>query len=104
MIGNDRLFLAVLALATVEGDVRTRVCIAMRNIEVIRQNEFKTKPELWKRIEALKVATKGKGALVMNGRVILDAYESTAKPRQNKTYTKYAKEIFEIWMETCRES
>lgn len=104
MIGNDRLFMAVLALATVEGDVRKRVCIAMRNIEVIREDEFKAKPELWKRIEALKVSTKSNGAQVINQRVILDAYENTAKARQNKTYSRYAKEIFEIWMETCKES
>jgi len=96
--------MAVIALATGEGDVRKRVCIAMRNIEAIREDEFKAKFELWKRIEALKVVTKGNGALVINQRVILDAYENTAKARQNKTYSKYAKEIFEIWMETRKES
>lgn len=46
MIGNDRLYLAVRALATAEGYARARVCLAMDIIEPIRVIEFVDKMEL----------------------------------------------------------
>ena len=101
MLGNDRLYLAVLALATAEGDARQRVCLAMRNIDKLNENEFNNKPDLWRRIEALKLKTTIGGAQVINGRFIRDAYEFTALMRRNSTYSKYAKEIVGIWLETC---
>lgn len=65
MIGNDRLYLAVRTLATAEGNVRARVCIAMLDVEKLNQNEFNNKPILWKRIEGLKSKTSEKGPMVV---------------------------------------
>ena len=101
MIGNDRLYLAALALATVEGDVRARVCIAMRNIDKLNKNEFKSNPVLWERIQQLKKETSSKGPQIVNGRFLKDAYENTAYFRKNATYAGYAKQIWEMWVETC---
>jgi hypothetical protein len=101
MLGNDRLFLAVLALATAKGDARARVCLAMRNVEKLNKKEFTKNSQLWERIERLKKETTSKGAQVVNGRYLKDAYEHTAVFRKNSTYANYAKQIFEIWLETC---
>ena len=99
-IGNDRLYLAALALATVEGDARARVCVAMRNIDKLNKNEFTNNPALWGRVERLKKETSSKGAEVVNGRFLKDKYENTAVFRKNSTYANYAKQIWEIWLET----
>lgn len=101
MFGNDRLYLAVRTLATAEGDVRARVCVAMLDVEKLNINEFSNKPGLWKRIERLKKETSTKGRDVVNGRQNRDMYENTALMRQNKTYKRYAEEIMSIWLETC---
>lgn len=101
MIGNDRLYMAVRTLATEEGDARARVCIAMLDIDKIVSNEFNGKPHLWKRIERLIKDTSAKGKFVENGMCLRNMYENTALMRQNRTYKKYAKEIMEIWLETC---
>lgn len=101
MIGNDRLYLAARTLATAEGDVRARVCVAMLDVEKLNINEFLDKPDLWKRIERLKNETSAKGAEVVNGRQIRDRYENTALMLQNKTYKRYAEEIMSIWLGTC---
>lgn len=101
MIGNDRLYLAVRTLATAKGDIRSRVCIAMLDVEKINHNEFYDKPALWERIQHLKKETSAKGGDVINGWQNRDKYENTALMRQNKTYIKYAEEILTIWLETC---
>jgi hypothetical protein len=101
MLGNDRLYLATLALATAKGDARARVCLAMRNIDKLNRNEFSSNPALWVRIEKLKKETSSKGSQVINGRFLKDAYEHTAVFRKKSTYSKYAKQIWEMWLETC---
>ena len=101
MIGNDRLYLAVRALATAEGDVRKRVCLAMNIIEPIRRIEFSKRPDLWSRLDKLKQETSSKGPQIINGKVLKDAYHHTYINRPNKTYKKYAEEIMGIWFETC---
>ena len=92
--------MAVVALATAEGDARARVCLAMSIIEPLNKNEFSQKPDLWLRLEKLRRETKMKGPQVICGRLIKNAYENTAVARQNKTYKKYAKEIMDIWIQT----
>jgi hypothetical protein len=101
MIGNDRLYLAVRALATAEGDVRARVCLAMDIIEPIRQIEFSKRPDLWNRLNQLRKETSIKGPQIINGKVLKDAYRHTSLTRQNKTYKKYAEEILVLWLESC---
>ncbi|MCO4090135.1 MAG: hypothetical protein HEQ17_14840 [Limnohabitans sp.] len=101
MIGNDRLYLALRALATAEGDVRKRVCLAMNIIEPIRQIEFSKRTDLWIRLDELKKETSSKGPQIINGKVLKDAYHHTCINRPNKTYKKYAEEIMDIWLETC---
>jgi hypothetical protein len=101
-IGNDRLFQAVQALATVEGDVRSRVCIAMRIISPINEREFSSNPALWSRICKLKIETSQRGPQKINGEIVKDSYEYTANNRKNRTYTRYAKEIMDLWLETGR--
>lgn len=101
MVGNDRLFLATLALATASGDARARVCLAMRNIDKLNKNEFINNLALWERIEWLKKETSSKGTQVINGRLLKDAYEHTALFRKNSTYASYAKQIWDMWLETC---
>jgi hypothetical protein len=100
MIGNDRLYMAVVALVTMEGDVRKRVCLAMENINTLRENEFNDRIDLWQRLTLLKEKTSSEGPLMVNGEVVKNAFEHTAESRINKTYAKYAKEIFDIWLET----
>lgn len=99
MIGNTRLFQAIYALSTMQGDVRTRVTVAMREIAVLGAHEFND-PNLWKRIENLKISTTKHGPLIINQRTIKDALENTAAKSKNTTYQKYAKEIFSIWIES----
>ncbi len=102
MFGNDRLYLAVVALATEQYDVRSRVVLAMNIMEPLSRNEFKQDLEIWNRLEKIKKETSKNGALIINGRFIKDAYANTASSKNNSTYKKYAKEIFNIWLETCK--
>ena len=44
MIGNTRLYEAVKALASVEGDVRSRVVVAMRILEKMHPTELDRYP------------------------------------------------------------
>lgn len=101
MIGNDRFYLAVLALATAEGDARSRVCLAMSIVDKFSINEFQNKPMLWKRLQALIKETSKRGPHIVNGRYLRDPYQHTAIFRRNSTYKIYAKEIMDIWIETC---
>ena len=72
----------------------------MGNINTLNENEFNDRVDLWQRLELLKEQTSSKGPLRVNGEVVKNAVEHTAESRMNKTYTKYAKEIFDIWLET----
>ena len=101
MIGNDRLYLAVLALATAEGDARARVCLAMSIIEPLRKIEFEDKPHLWVRLKKLEKGLSYKGPQIVNKKILKDSYLNTALHRHNKTYAKYAREIMSTWLETC---
>ena len=102
-IGNDRLWLAVKALATMEGDVRSRVVVAMSNIRVIGDVELERIDGLKERIERLKNKTSKYGPLVINGKILKDAYQNTASRSHNKTYTRHAQEILSIWQMTCED-
>ena len=98
MIKNTRLFKAVHVLSTMEGDVRARVVVAMREISVLGKHEF-IDESLWKRIQKLKSLTTHKGSLTINGNLIKDALENTADNSRNSTYKKHAEEIFSIWFD-----
>lgn len=100
-IGNDRLWLAVKALATMEGDVRSRVVVAMSNIDKICDIELNKISGLKERVERLKKETSKKGPLVINGKILKDKYQNTATRSKRATYTKHAEEIISIWQMTC---
>ena len=102
MLGNDRLYLAVVALATDTGDVRSRVVVAMNLIASLNKNEFQHNSELWKRIMKLKEETSKEGPQIINERFLKDAYANTAASKNNSTYKKFAIELFNIWIETCK--
>lgn len=102
-IGNDRLYRAVLDLVLGEGNAKSRVCSAMRHVQVVHKSEFERYPQLWTRIEALRRDTSKKGPRHVRGTVDMDPYEHTAQSRRNLTYTRYAREIFDIWRGTCDE-
>lgn len=99
MIGNTRLWNACLALATHQGDVRSRVVIALQIIDAMHPNELDAFNGLKARLDKVKIATSQKGTLQI-GSCFMNAYENTARQHNNKTYVKYAKEIFEIWLQT----
>jgi hypothetical protein len=97
-IGNDRLYQAVRALATMEGDVRSRVATALEIISAIRPQEFSTHPHIWERIQNLLKNGSAKGPLTINGVVLKSPFEHTASKSQNRTYRRHADEIFNIWL------
>lgn len=100
MLGNDRLYSAVKALATAEGDVKARVCLAMSMLVSLNKNELDKIPGLLERVENLERVMASKGPLVINGCVVKDPYVHTSTGRRNKTYKKYAEEIMSIWLAT----
>lgn len=100
-IGNDRLWLAVKALATMKGDVRSRVVVAMSNIDKICDIELNKINGLRERVERLKEETSKKGPLVINGKVLKDKYQNTADRSKSTTYTRHAEEIVLIWQMAC---
>lgn len=102
MIGNTRLYEAMLALATQKGDVRHRVAIAMNIIAAMHPDELKEFDGLSLRLEKLKKVTSRRGFLE-NGRCSTDAFTHTALASQNKTYVKHAEEIFSIWVNTLNK-
>lgn len=103
MIGNTRLFDAVNALASGPRDARNRVVIAMQILSVLQERDFQSTPELWGRICKLRKATQTCPPLIHagEGHILRDSYTTTAQNRHNRTYAKYAAEIFEIWRATC---
>ena len=101
MIGNEPLWNACRALATSEGDVRSRVVIAMRIIHKMHPNELDAFDGLKKRLEKVILETSAKGALEIN-RLFLDPYQNTARRHNNNYYVKYAEEIFSIWSQTLK--
>ena len=103
MIGNDRLYRAVLALATDENNVKARVCLAMSVIDPIRGQEFSSSPEIWERIQEIKRLTNYKGPQKIGDKVVKDSYVHTAIGRKNVTYEKLAKKIFELWLLTVQK-
>ena len=102
MVGNTRLFMAVYSLATMEGDVRKRVVVAMKDLSVLGKHEFKN-VSTWKRIVKLKEQTTKYGPAMVNGKMYKDAFENTARVSMNKTYRKHAEEIFSIWHDEMTE-
>ncbi len=89
--------MAIRSLATMQGDVRERVVVAMREISVLGAHEFKNKA-LWTRILKLQEATTHKGPLIINEKTIKDSLENTAHKSQKRTYEKHACEIFSIFI------
>ena len=103
MIGNEPLWNACRALATMKGDVRSRVVVAMRIIHKMHPNELDNFEGLTARLDKLKAITSEKG-LLENGRCSMDSYQHTAARHVNKTYVKYAEEIFSIWLQTMQNN
>jgi hypothetical protein len=97
MFSNTRIFTAISSLATMQGDVRERVVVAMREISALGEHEFKDKI-LWQRILKLRKHTTQKGPLIINGNTIKDSFKNTADKSQNRTYEKHAREIFSIFI------
>jgi len=98
IIKNTRMWEAINVLVYGEKDVRTRVSIACAILDKMNAKEL---PEdLQKRIEKVKNEAGKKGELRnINGDVIKDRYEYTSATRQNKTYSKLAKELYDIYNE-----
>lgn len=96
-IGNDRLFLAVSALCTGTGDLRSRVAVAGRLASVIHKDELAEFDGLWERLQKvladLQSCPPGLGE---------DSFETTARSRKNATCVRHAKELFDIWRLTCK--
>ena len=84
-----------------EGDVRSRVVVAMLNMDKIRDIEFNKISGLKERVERLREETSKKGSLVINGKVLKDKYQNTADRSKRATYAKHAEEIVSIWQMTC---
>lgn len=103
MIGNSRLFEAVTALVNGQGDARSRVVTAMQIISVLQEKDFQQTPDLWTRISKLRRQTQTCPPMrhAGVGPILRDSFTTTAQNRQNRTYTKYSNEIFEIWRATC---
>ena len=98
MIKNTRLWEAVRALATAEGDVRHRVAIACEILEAMHKSELTE--ELGRRLDkVLKDAGKNGALYNSNGQVVKGKYRNTITLRKNKTYKKLAEEIFRIYEE-----
>jgi hypothetical protein len=98
---NTRIWQAVYALVTAEGDLRTRVCIACREINVLGENELNLLPnDLGKRIKKLlKELSRESEIYLINGNLYKDKFSATADKHRNKYYQKYAAEIFRIYEE-----
>ena len=99
-MGNDRLYQAVLALCSGRGDVRSRVVDAMRIIDKMHPNELDNSLTLKSRLARLISETSKNPPQIVLGKVVRDRFEVTASAHQNKTYEKFAREIFEIWSQT----
>lgn len=101
-IGNDRLFLAVSALCEGVGDLRSRVAAAGRIASVIHEDELREFNGLWVRLQKVLAELQSQPPQVHEGEVIADAFDTTARSRENTSCVKYAKEIFDIWRSTCK--
>lgn len=98
MIGNTRLFQAVQALATGEGDARKRVSIACQIIEKMHPDELS--PDQRSRIQRV-LADAGKAGPYRVNQLDIDRYTNTSSRRTNRTYSRFSKEILSIWLETA---
>ena len=97
MIGNTRLFQALQALATGEGDARRRVAAACQIIEKMHPAELT--PNQQSRIERV-LTDAGKAGPYRENQLEIDRYTNTSARRTNRTYAKFAKEIVSVWLET----
>lgn len=99
MIKNDRLWRAVRALATAEGDVRHRVATACEILEAMHKSELTS--DLRDRLDRVLEQAGKKGPLVNigSGEVIKGKYKNTITGKHNRTYKKLAEEIFRIYEE-----
>jgi hypothetical protein len=97
LIPNDRYWQAVVALINHADDCRARVVLALQILESLRTNELDA--DLLERLNKVRKQASAKGSKVVNGNVIADPFTNTANGRRNKTYGKYAKEIFSIYEE-----
>lgn len=96
---NTRLMEALRALATHEGDVRSRVAVACRILERMHCSELS--PPVMKRIKSICDKAGEKGALRdINDDVLRDRYDNTFRTKHKKTYKRLAEELYDI----CREN
>lgn len=92
---NDRIYLAKRALATLEGDARSRVAIAARMLSIIQASELQINQ--FERIKnIISDATKFPEVRDSTGNVLSDKFEQTAKNTKNKTAVTTAKKIFDL--------
>lgn len=94
---NTRFFEAIQALATSEMGSRDRCVLAMQILEKMHPNELDNFPIVKSRLNKLRDELGRKG-VHQNGTIFLDKYQNTAAGRTNKKYSKYAKELFSIWV------
>ena len=95
---NTRFYEAVIALSTSEGGAKDRCVLAMQILEKMHPSELDLYPKLKIRLNKLQNEL-GQKERYQSGSLYLDRYENTAKGRLNRTYVKYAREIFSIWLE-----
>ena len=95
-IKNTKLWEALYALATSEGDVRKRVALACSILDKMQNDELPK--ALMDRLQKVKDEA-GKDGPLRNadGEIIRNRYENTIAKRYNKTYSKLAKEILSVY-------
>lgn len=96
-IGNGRIYRAVKVLVNGCGDARSRVCQAASILSFIRENELPH--DLYKKVQHVIDRATRKGPQIENGKVIQDKFENTKVFTKNKTSSKIADDIFEIYCE-----
>lgn len=100
-IGNDRLYQAVCALVSGTGDLRSRVVVAIEICQSLSESDYEKQPGLCEAVNRLR--NELSIVRVSEPNPLLSIYARAAKHRQNRTYVKYANEIFRLWMKSCTE-
>lgn len=94
---NTKFYEAILALATSEKGSRDRCVLAMQILEKLHPDELNDFPIEKKRLDKLRKEL-GKHGSYEIGSLFYDKYQHTATGRTNKKYSKYARELFSIWI------
>lgn len=92
---NTRVIEAIDALVSGEGDARSRVSIACSILDKIHPRELPN--DINQQIEEIKNEAGKHGPLrSATGQIIRDKYENTSTRRINRTYSKLARQLYQI--------